>query len=336
MTSPKTAGQHKGGLVAVVLLSVIFFSLLFALVFFGGKSREKPPQETTELYVVAPRLRVRTQPRAGSPVVTTVSKNDKLLMVQDAGMWVQVRTADGITGWSERSLLARSAEHDRRIARAKAISRLPPLQGIVEERTPLYAGPGVFYPLVGELTPRARVKVFTRDHDFYAIEQGDDIVYVEIDAINLATPGNTQINVAAARPPEGSTAAPTETTTTQIAETPPPPPPEQRPRESVRPDDIGVYPVVPPGGTQPQIVDRVTPRYPRAARENNIAGPVVIRGIVRKDGSIEQVEILKDLPYGLGEAARDAVEHWRFLPATYQGDPIEVYYTVTVNFKLSD
>ncbi|HVT02118.1 MAG TPA: TonB family protein [Thermoanaerobaculia bacterium] len=325
--------KHRGGVVAIVVLSLIFFALLFALLFMGGKSRQKPPQEKTELYVIAPRLRIRTQARSGAPIVTTVSKNDKLLMIQDAGVWVEVRTPDGITGWAERALLSRAAEHDRRIARAKAISRLPPLEGIVEERTPLYAGPGVFYPLVGELAPEAKVKVFTRDHDFYAIEQGEEIVYAAIDAINLSTPGIPQINVAAARP-EGSTST-TETAQPQIAETLPMLAPEGRP-ESVRPDDIGVYPVVPGGGTQPQIVDRVTPRYPRGAREANIAGSVVIRGIVRKDGSIEQVEILKDLPYGLGESARDAVEHWRFLPATYQGDPIDVYYTVTVNFRLSD
>ena len=70
------------------------------------------------------------------------------------------------------------------------------------------------------------------------------------------------------------------------------------------------------------------------ARAMGVAGSVVIRGIVRKDGTIDNVEIIKDLPYGLGEAAREAVQQWRFHPATYQGEPIDVYYTVTVNFRL--
>ena len=60
----------------------------------------------------------------------------------------------------------------------------------------------------------------------------------------------------------------------------------------------------------------------------------MIRGVVRKDGSIDNVEIIKDLPFGLGEAAKEAVEQWRFRPATYRGEPIDVYYTVTVNFRL--
>jgi TonB family protein len=45
--------------------------------------------------------------------------------------------------------------------------------------------------------------------------------------------------------------------------------------------------------------------------------------------------IIRDQPNGLGDAAADAVRRWRFAPATYQGRPIDVYYTVTVNFKLS-
>ena len=62
---------------------------------------------------------------------------------------------------------------------------------------------------------------------------------------------------------------------------------------------------------------------------------MVVRGIVRKDGTIDDVEVIKDLPNGLGDAAREAVSRWRFRPATYRGEPIDVYYTVTVNFRLT-
>jgi TonB family protein len=91
---------------------------------------------------------------------------------------------------------------------------------------------------------------------------------------------------------------------------------------------------VPPGGTQPEEIDRVVPRYPAAARRRNVGGAVVVRGIVRRDGTIDNVEIIKDLPYGLGEEARRAVSRWRFRAATYRGEAIDVYYTVTVNFRL--
>ena len=49
---------------------------------------------------------------------------------------------------------------------------------------------------------------------------------------------------------------------------------------------------------------------------------------------IFQDYLLRDLPMGLGDAARNAVRQWRFLPATINGEPIDVYYTVTVRFTL--
>jgi periplasmic protein TonB len=110
------------------------------------------------------------------------------------------------------------------------------------------------------------------------------------------------------------------------------PMPEPEPAEPTEP---GVYAAVPLGGTQPEEVDRVIPRYPSSARSAGDQGAVDVRGIVRKDGTIDDVEIIKDLPYGLGEAARAAVSRWRFRPATYRGEPIDVYYTVTVNFRLT-
>jgi len=111
---------------------------------------------------------------------------------------------------------------------------------------------------------------------------------------------------------------------------------ERRPVQPVNAtrDGVGVYAEVPPGGTQPEELDRVMPRYPKSAREKGITGPVVVRGIVRKNGTIDDVEVIRELPEGLSEAAREAVAQWRFRPATYQGNPIDVYYTVTVNFRL--
>ena len=80
---------------------------------------------------------------------------------------------------------------------------------------------------------------------------------------------------------------------------------------------------------------RLLPRYPLAARRAGVQGAAVVRGIVRRDGTIDNVEVIKDLPNGLGEAAREAVSDWRFRPASFQGEPIDVYYTVTVNFRLT-
>jgi TonB family protein len=247
-------------------------------------------------------------------------------MLEEQGAWVRVQTGDGLTGWAERVNLERTAERERRIARYQAIRKLPTLAGVTTDRAPLYAGPGIFYPLVGELPAGTSVHVFTRDHDFYAIDYNDQIAYADIDDVDVTASGLPQLNVATTSAPPTETVAPPPATPT--------PAPEPAPTAAAPAADVGIYSAVPAGGTQPEEIERVIPRYPTLARQANVGGSVVIRGVVRKDGSIDNVEIIKDLPYGLGEAAKEAVERWRFRPATYRGEPIDVYYTVTVNFRL--
>jgi len=322
--------RHNRGLLVVILLGVVFFAILAAIVL-TPRHASTQAQATVENYTVLPlRIRLRTEPNAKAPVVATATTGEKLTLIEDRGSWVRVQDDDGLTGWAERSSLERTNERQARLARYAAIRKLPPLAGIVTDHTTLYAGPGIFYPIVGELPSNTQVHVFTRDHDFFAIDYQDQVAYADIDAIDVSAAGSKQVDVAttsAAQPslPETQT---TETTATEEPEQPPPAAPE------MHADRTGVYAAVPPGGTQPEETNRVIPRYPPLARRSNVAGAVVIRGIVRKDGTIDNVEIIKDLPYGLGESARDAVERWTFRPATYRGEPIDVYYTVTVNFKL--
>lgn len=37
---------------------------------------------------------------------------------------------------------------------------------------------------------------------------------------------------------------------------------------------------------------------------------------------------------GLAEAAVDAVQQWKYQPATLNGKPVAVYFNLTVNFQL--
>ena len=327
--------RHNRGLLVVILLGVIFFAILGAIIL-TPKHTGAATHATVENYTVLPlRIRLRTEPNAKAPVVATATTGEKLTLIEDRGSWVRVQDDDGLTGWAERSSLERTNERQARLARYAAIRKLPPLAGIVTEQTTLYAGPGIFYPIVGELPSNTQVHVFTRDHDFFAVDYQDQVAYADIDAIDVSAAGSKQVDVATTSaapmaPPAASTdtTATTETTETEEPQQPPPTAPE------MNADRAGVYAAVPPGGTQPEETSRVIPRYPPLARRANVAGAVVIRGIVRKDGTIDNVEIIKDLPYGLGDAAREAVERWTFRPATYRGEPIDVYYTVTVNFKL--
>jgi len=342
--------RNTGGLAVVIVLGVIFFVLLALLVFSTKREGTQQPSANETLTVLSPRIRLRTEPNQKAAIVATAVAGEKLILVEDRGTWVRVQDPDGLVGWAERAALERTVERERRLARFAAIKKLPELRGTANRRTALYAGPGIFYPIVGDLPEQTDVKVYTRDHDFYAIEFNSEIAYADIDAIDVTATGAPQLDV---RTSQTSTATQTTETTATTASAEPPPPltdttqpqpspeaPQYKLPEGYPPaphvpvDQNGVFAAVPPGGTQPEEVDRVTPRYPMAARAAGASGRVVIRGIVRRDGTIDNVEILKDLPYGLGEAAREAVQRWRFRPATYRGDPIDVYYTVTVNFRL--
>jgi len=327
------AKRHNGGLFVVVILGVIFFVLLALLIFSTKHETSHQAAEIETLTVLAPRIRLRTEPNPKAPVVATAVAGEKLLLVEDRGPWAHVQDPDGLVGWAERSMLERTNERQRRLARFAMIKKLPVLQGISNKRTTLYAGPGIFYPIVGDLPEQTDVKVYTRDHDFYAIDFNSEIAYADIDAIDVTATGTPQLEVKTSQnvappPPAAQTQTQPETQTPTETEA------ETSSAEGSGATSPSVYAAVPPGGTQPEEIDRVVPRYPLAARAANVGGRVVIRGIVRRDGTIDNVEVIKDLPYGLGDAAREAVEQWKFRPATYRGEPIDVYYTVTVNFRL--
>lgn len=330
--------RYTAGIVVVVFLGLVFFVFIGLLILSSGHRQSARGVESETLTVLPPRIRLRTEPSAKAPIVATATAGEKLVMLEDRSEWVRVQDADGLTGWAERALLERTAERERRVARVAAIRKLPALTGTPTHRTALYAGPGIFYPIVGELSEGANVKVFTRDHDFYAVDFNGEVAYADIDAIDVTATGAPQLEVATTTgtspaPATETTAEPPAQPETPAAAEPPVAEPKPEPVPA-RADPTGVYAAVPPGGTQPEEIDRVVPRYPPVARMAGVGGSVVIRGVVRRDGRIDNVEIIRDLPYGLGEAARDAVEQWRFRPATYRGEPIDVYYTVTVNFRL--
>ena len=328
---PDAQTRHTRGLTVVIILGVIFFALLALLIVRSGKQRTESPASSETLSVLSLRLRMRTQPTANAPVVATAANGEKLIVLEDRGAWVRVQDDDGMSGWAERNSLERTSERERRLARYEAIRKLPALNALASARTPLYAGPGIFYPIIGELPAETQVKVYTRDHDFYAIDHDNQIAYADVDSIDVSSAGTRQVEVHTDTTAT-DTASSAATTTSPVATESQPA--EATPPVNVAENNAGVYSAVPPGGTQPVETDRVVPRYPILARRAAVQGPVVVRGIVRRDGTIDEVEVIKDLPYGLGEAASEAVRQWHFRPATYRGEPIDVYYTVTVNFRL--
>ena len=58
------------------------------------------------------------------------------------------------------------------------------------------------------------------------------------------------------------------------------------------------------------------------------------RAIVRKDGTIDIVRIVRSLGFGLDEKAIEALKQWRFRPGMRNTEPVDVSLNVEVNFNL--
>lgn len=76
------------------------------------------------------------------------------------------------------------------------------------------------------------------------------------------------------------------------------------------------------------------PRYPDAAREARLQGIVILEIVIDRNGEVTSTRVLKGLPMGLDAAAVEAVRTWRFRPATRDGKPVAIYFTVPVQFRL--
>jgi protein TonB len=76
------------------------------------------------------------------------------------------------------------------------------------------------------------------------------------------------------------------------------------------------------------------PEYTEAARSARLEGVVIVEAIIDKQGRVTSTKVIKDQPMGLGAAAERAIKSWRFKPATLNGRPVEVYYNLTVNFRI--
>jgi protein TonB len=85
----------------------------------------------------------------------------------------------------------------------------------------------------------------------------------------------------------------------------------------------------------PVVINRVEPVYPEVARKARISGIVIVECIIDKQGNVTNVQVLKPLPFGLDQAAVDAVRRWKFRPGTLNGQPVDVIFNLTVNFKLN-
>ena len=91
-----------------------------------------------------------------------------------------------------------------------------------------------------------------------------------------------------------------------------------------------------PGGDQAMmkfVAENV--QYPQEARDKEISGRVMVGFIVEKDGSVNEVKVVKGIGGGCDEEAVRVVKAMpKWKPGKQKGKPVRVHYTLPLTFKL--
>jgi protein TonB len=90
------------------------------------------------------------------------------------------------------------------------------------------------------------------------------------------------------------------------------------------------------GVTLPRVIREVKPQYTSDAMRAKIQGAVLLQCVVRPDGSISDVQVVRSLDptFGLDQEAMKAARQWRFAPGTRMGQPVSVQITIELTFTL--
>lgn len=148
------------------------------------------------------------------------------------------------------------------------------------------------------------------------------------------TPAPAPPTSAAARPSRG-VSTPEPVPQGQHAETSPAPSPTESDRDALRAEqDIARLASVVVGEIEMDrylIFSRV-PVYPEESRKARSHGAVVAQALISKDGTVTRVHVIEGDPR-LRSAATDAIYKRRYRPYMFNGEPVEVATTITVNFR---
>ncbi|UKJ08061.1 energy transducer TonB [Solitalea lacus] len=104
-------------------------------------------------------------------------------------------------------------------------------------------------------------------------------------------------------------------------------------------DDVYLYVENPPRfpGGNTALVNFINRnlQYPQRALEKNTQGRVSVSFVVRKDGTLTDIRVIKKLKDGLSEEAVRIIKAMpRWTPAVHYGKRVNAKYTLPIDFKL--
>src|SRR5207253_2124953 len=90
------------------------------------------------------------------------------------------------------------------------------------------------------------------------------------------------------------------------------------------------------GVTWPSVIKEVKPQYTSDAMRAKVQGKVVLQCVVKADGTIGDVEVIRSLDptFGLDQEAIKAAKQWRFRPSMRLGEPVAVQVNIELEFSI--
>src|SRR5262245_43614572 len=88
------------------------------------------------------------------------------------------------------------------------------------------------------------------------------------------------------------------------------------------------------GMIAPTVQRRVDPQYTDEARLAGYNGTVVLQAVIKKDGTVDIIRVVRGLSFGLTDNAIQALKQWQFKPGTKDGQEVDISLNVEINFNL--
>ena len=82
----------------------------------------------------------------------------------------------------------------------------------------------------------------------------------------------------------------------------------------------------------PVPLHKVDPKYPSTMVEERIEGEVVLYGVIRQNGTVDSLQLVRGVDDRLDANAMDAFKEWKFEPATREGQPVDLEAIVHIPF----
>jgi TonB family protein len=86
----------------------------------------------------------------------------------------------------------------------------------------------------------------------------------------------------------------------------------------------------------PAPIRKVDPKYPPTLINEHVEGEVVLYAVIRRDGSVDSIQLVRGVDEELDKNAMNALSQWKFRPATRQGEPVELEAIIHIPFHAPD